>query len=89
MHYSYIIRVYRQEKKNPRMLVGTVEKVGEKVKSAFTNIDELWEIMNVMTGRKRRSNAVYMIKLKPEGRTGNDGRFSDNYGRPLGPSRHN
>ena len=54
MHHSYIVRVYRREKKDSRMLVGTVEKVGEKVKSAFTNIDELWEIMNVMTGKKTK-----------------------------------
>ncbi len=40
---SYIIRIYRQEKENPRMLVGTVEKVGKRGRSAFTNMDELWE----------------------------------------------
>jgi hypothetical protein len=43
---SYIVRVYRQEKKNPRMIVGTVEKVGKRGISAFTNMSELWEIVD-------------------------------------------
>ena len=46
MHHSYIIRIYRYEKDNPRVFVGTVEKVGEPDKSAFTNYDELWERLN-------------------------------------------
>jgi hypothetical protein len=46
---SYIIRIYRQEKKNPRMLVGTVEKVGRRGRSAFTSMDELWEIVDAGT----------------------------------------
>jgi len=53
---NYIIRIYRQEKNNPEKLVGVLEKVGEERKKsslrlaarrqAFTNIDELWEILN-------------------------------------------
>jgi hypothetical protein len=43
---SYIVRVYRQEKKNHRMLVGTVEKVGRRGRAAFTNMNELWEIVD-------------------------------------------
>jgi hypothetical protein len=43
---SYVVRVYRQEKNNPRVLVGTVEKVGKRGRSAFTNMDELWEIVD-------------------------------------------
>jgi hypothetical protein len=51
MHQSYLVRVYRQEKDNPRMLVGTVEKIDGKGKRAFTNIDELWEIVNAGISR--------------------------------------
>jgi predicted transcriptional regulator YdeE len=43
---SYVVRVYRQEKDNPRKLVGVVEEVGVKGKRAFTNIDDLWVILN-------------------------------------------
>ncbi len=45
---TYIIHIYRFEKGNPRQLVGTVESVeaNKREKSAFTNLDELWEILN-------------------------------------------
>lgn len=46
MRHSYIIRIYRHEKDNPRTFVGTVEKVGEPEKTAFTCYDELWERLN-------------------------------------------
>ncbi len=50
---SYVVRVYRQEKNNPRVLVGTVEKIGKRGKAAFTNIDELWEIVDEGAGRAK------------------------------------
>jgi len=45
---NYIIRIYRFEKDNPRGLVGIVESVeGERRgKRAFTNLYDLWEILN-------------------------------------------
>ena len=45
---NYIVRIYRFEKDNPRGLVGIVESVeGERRgKKAFTNFDDLWEILN-------------------------------------------
>jgi uncharacterized protein (DUF2235 family) len=43
---NYIVRVYRREKDNPRMLVGLVEEVGLKGKKAFNTLDDLWEILN-------------------------------------------
>ena len=45
---NYIVRIYRFEKNNPRGLVGIVESVeGERrEKRAFTNLDDLWEILN-------------------------------------------
>lgn|GEM_PF-1752957 len=43
---SYIVRIYRQEADKPSELVGAVEEVGVEGKKAFTNIDELWEILN-------------------------------------------
>lgn len=41
---SYIVRVYRRNRKNPRVLAGVVEKVGREEKEGFENIDELKEI---------------------------------------------
>jgi len=42
---TYVVRIYRFEKDNPKNLVGVVEEVGVKGKKAFTNYDELWEIL--------------------------------------------
>ena len=43
---TYIIRVYRFTRNNPRRLVGVVEEAGKKGKKAFTGYQELWEILN-------------------------------------------
>jgi hypothetical protein len=43
---NYIVRIYRREEDNPRILVGVVEEVGVEGKKAFTNLEELWAILN-------------------------------------------
>jgi hypothetical protein len=43
---SYLVRTYRKAENNPRMLVGVVEEVGVKEKKAFSNLYELWDILN-------------------------------------------
>ena len=53
---SYIVRIYRFGKDNSRNPVEVVEETGVKGKNAFTNYDELWEILNLpkgITARKR------------------------------------
>lgn len=50
---SYVVRVYRRAEDNPRMLVGVVEEVGAKEKKAFTNLYELWDILNLPQKAKR------------------------------------
>jgi len=42
---TYIVRIYRSKKGKPRSLVGVVEQVGIKGRRAFTDCDELWEII--------------------------------------------
>jgi hypothetical protein len=49
---TYIVRVYRFARDNPRRLVGVVEEIGRKGKKAFTGYQELWEILN-MPGRSK------------------------------------
>lgn len=44
--HNYIVRIYRKERDNPGLLVGTVEEVGAEGKKAFTTFDELWDILN-------------------------------------------
>jgi len=50
---NYIVRIYRREKDDPRLLVGLVEKVGMKGKRAFNDLDDLWEILNSGERAKR------------------------------------
>ena len=43
---SYLVRIYRRDGNNPRLLVGVVEEVGTEGKKAFSNLYELWDILN-------------------------------------------
>jgi hypothetical protein len=52
---SYVVRVYRLEKGKRRAIVGTVEDVGVKGKKAFSDIDELWDILVSQKDGKRLS----------------------------------
>ena len=52
---SYLVRIYRKAEDNPRLLVGVAEEVGVKEKKAFSNLYELWDILNPMKGIKRAS----------------------------------
>ena len=48
---SYVVRIYRCAGAKSRILVGTVEAAGTGRKEAFSNIDELWEILRRRKGR--------------------------------------
>jgi hypothetical protein len=43
---NYVVRIYRREKNDPRILVGVIEEVGVEGRRAFSNLDELWGILN-------------------------------------------
>ncbi len=45
----YIVRIYRFKKDDPRGLVGVVEEAGRKGKKVFSNLEELWKILNSST----------------------------------------
>jgi len=53
---TYIVRVYRFARDNPRRLVGVVEEAGKKGKKAFTGYQELWDILNT-AGRSRSAKS--------------------------------
>jgi hypothetical protein len=53
---DYIIRIYRRDPQDGRMVVGTVEQVGENLKMGFTDFEELRLIMGVPRGRTRRKD---------------------------------
>jgi hypothetical protein len=48
---TYIVRVYRYTPNNPRAIIGVVETIGNQGRQAFTNLDELWEILNEKKGK--------------------------------------
>jgi hypothetical protein len=48
---SYIVRIYRRGGRRSRILVGTAEAAGTGRKMAFSNVDELWEILRRGRGR--------------------------------------
>jgi hypothetical protein len=48
---SYVVRIYRRGGKKSRILIGTVEAAGAGRKMAFSNIEELWEILGRRRGR--------------------------------------
>ena len=43
---DYVLRIYRRDRNNPRRLVGVVEEVEVAGTKAFSNLDELWSILN-------------------------------------------
>ncbi len=62
MNNNYIVRIYRYDKGKPRNFIGVVEDVGVEGKKVFTNIDELWDILNPAKERHQR------VKKKKERR---------------------
>ena len=61
---DYVLRIYRRDRNNPRMLVGVVEEVGVEENRVFSNLDELWSILNSSKAKaektkKRKKNAAY------------------------------
>ncbi len=48
---NFIVRIYRRGTGRRRAIVGVVEEVGKAGKSAFTDFDELWDILNKSKGR--------------------------------------
>ena len=60
---SYLVRIYRRGENNPRVLVGLVEEPGVNGKKAFSNVYELWEILNPVKQEKslKKKNNVKKI----------------------------
>ena len=48
---SYVVRIYRRTGAKSRILIGTVEVAGTEKKQGFSNIEELWEILQRRKGR--------------------------------------
>lgn len=64
---NYVLRIYRYENKRPDKLVGIVEEVGVEDKRAFTNMDELWQILSHTVTNPHNSGRG-AVREKVEGR---------------------
>lgn len=51
-----VVRIYRREKNDPRILVGVVEEIGVEANRAFSNLDELWSILNSSKAETAKTN---------------------------------
>jgi hypothetical protein len=70
---SYIIRIYRRAGKKSRILVGIVEGAGTRRKTAFSNIEELWEILMRRESRDPCASHLSRRRLRKEVMSGTDG----------------
>ena len=65
---TYVIRIYRRDEHDPRILVGVVEEVGVEGNKAFGNLDELWLILNSSKAKtsesKKRNKSLNGKKAK-------------------------
>jgi len=65
---DYVIRTYRREKNSPRILRGMVEEVGVEGNKAFSNLDELWSILNSSKAKAARAKRPRKsLKQRKEG----------------------
>jgi len=56
---NYVVRIYHHKKNNPEKFIGVVEKIGDEGKKAFTNLEELWKILNPSrAGSSQRAEAL-------------------------------
>ena len=53
---NYVIRIYRRDKSDPRLVVGVVEEAGSRKKRGFNTFEELREILLTPAGRHIRYN---------------------------------
>jgi hypothetical protein len=66
---SYMVRIYRRNENDPRLLVGVVEEVGTEGKKAFSNLYELWDILNPTRKNSARASENRKVKqTQPERR---------------------
>ena len=55
---NYIVRIYKRRKDDPYAYVGVVEGAGIKGKKAFTNVEELYEILKPKRKERVKSKEI-------------------------------
>ena len=67
---SYVVRIYRRAGRKSRILIGTAEVAGTGRKMAFSNIEELWEILRRRMGGDLFASSSLRRRLRKEVMTG-------------------
>jgi hypothetical protein len=83
---SYLVRIYRRGEDNPRVLVGVVEEPGVNGKKAFTNLYELWEILNPVQNLETQAKKKKGMKSKSlvnQSEAGHDASLIKKFSNPL------
>jgi len=62
---NYIIRNYLQENDNPKKIIGVVVEPEIEGRKAFTNLDELWGILNPVKAAGLSSKMAELLKEDP------------------------
>jgi hypothetical protein len=62
----YVVRIYRRAGRKSRILIGTVEAAGTEKKQGFSNIEELWEILQRRNGRDLCAPPFPRCRLRKE-----------------------
>jgi hypothetical protein len=63
---SYVVRIYRRGGRKSRILIGTAEVAGAERKLAFSNIEELWDILGRRKGRDPWASPSSRHRLRKE-----------------------
>ena len=63
---SYVVRIYRRAGRKSRILIGTAEVAGTGRKMAFSNIEELWEILRRRMGGDLFASSSLRRRLRKE-----------------------
>lgn len=65
---SYIIRIYRRDKKDPRKAAGVVEVIGEEGKKGFLDSTALWAILTTPWGEPAAMTLAEILKRTAKGK---------------------
>jgi len=55
----YVVRIYRRSGRRSHILIGTVETAGSEKKTAFSNVEELWEILRHRKRKGKKENMTW------------------------------
>ncbi len=65
---TYIIRIQRRPESDPHTVAGTVEEPGISKRKAFSNLDQLWDILRLKRKKMPKRTRILSGVLRNERR---------------------